>query len=148
MSEHDTVRSWLTLSAAGLLEPGEERRVHEHAAACAECAAELEDYATLSAGMRALPAPQPPDHLVTRTAALLLVEADRRQGSYFAAGAAILAFVLVLALGQTLRIILGNQLGDQAAVVWMIAATVSSLFGAAAALVLTASRRHSERSIV
>ena len=39
MSEHETVRDWLALSAAGLLEPGEERRVHEHAAACAECAA-------------------------------------------------------------------------------------------------------------
>jgi len=144
MSEHETVRNWLALSAAGLLECGEERRVHEHAARCAECAAELEDYALLSAGLRALPAPQPPDHLVTRTAALLLVEADRRQASYFAAGASILVFVLALAIGQTLRMLLG----DEAAFVWVIVATVSSLFGAAAALVLTAARRRFERSIV
>jgi len=144
MSEHETGRGWLALSAAGLLEPGEERRVHEHAAGCAECASELEEYAELSAGMRALPTPQPPDHLVTRTAALLLVEADRRQGSYFAVGAALLVFVLVLATGQTLRVILG----DQAAFWWMLGATVTSLFGAAAALVLTAARRRNERSIV
>ena len=144
MSEHETVRDWLALSAAGLLEPGEERRVHEHAGACAECAAELEEYAGLSAGMRALPAPQPPDHLVARTAALLLLESDRRQGSYFAVCSAILVFVLMLAMGQTLRI----MLGDQAAFVWMLGATASSLFGAAAALVLTAERRRNERSTV
>ncbi|MEO8368065.1 MAG: hypothetical protein ABI806_02540 [Candidatus Solibacter sp.] len=148
MSEHETVRSWLALSAAGLLEPAEERRVHEHAVTCPQCSAELEDYAGLSAEMRALPAPQPPDHLVTRTAALLLVEADRRQGSYFAVGAAVLVFVLVLAMGQTLRVILGDELGDQAAFVWLLGATVSSLFGTTAALVLTAARRRTERSIV
>lgn len=144
MSEHETVRTWLALSAAGLLEAGEERQVRAHAAVCADCATELEEYAGLSAGMRSLPAPVPPAHLVSRTAALLLMEADRRQGSYLAGGAAILVFVLALAVGQTLRMILG----DQAAYVWMIGATLSSLFGAAAALVLAAARRRSERSIV
>ena len=144
MSEHETVRSWLALSAAGLLECGEERQVREHASQCEECAAELEEYAGLSAGLRALPAPPPPPHLVVRTAALMLMEADRRQGSYLAGGAAILVFVLVLSLGQTLRM----TLGDQAAFVWMLGAGVSSLFGAAAALVLTAARRRLQRSIV
>ena len=144
MSDHETVRSWLALSAAGLLEAGEERRVREHAAQCAECAAELEDYAGISAGLRSLPAPLPPPHLVSRTAALMLAEADRRQATYLASGAAILAFVMVLALGQALRMILG----DQAAIVWLLCATASSLFGAAAALVLTAARRRFERSNV
>jgi anti-sigma factor RsiW len=144
MSEHETVRNWLALSAAGLLECGEERRVLEHTAGCAECAAELEEYAGLSAGLRELPAPHPPAQLVARTAALMLMEADRRQGSYLAAGAAILVFVLVAALGQTLRM----MLGDQAAYVWILCAVVSSLLGAAAALVLTASRRRCERRIV
>lgn len=144
MSEHETVRNWLALSAAGLLEGGEERRVREHAAACAACAAELEEYAGLSAGLRALPPPRPPDYLVARTAALLLIEADRRQGSWLAGATAILAFVLALALGQALRM----TLGDRAAWVWMTCATVSSVLGAAAALVLTASRRRGERSIV
>jgi hypothetical protein len=144
MSEHETVRGWLALSTAGLLECSEERRVHEHAAGCAECAAELEEYAALSAGVCALPAPIPPAHLVTRTAALLLVDADRRQGSYFAGGAAVLMFVLILAMGQSLRL----MLGDSAAYVWMVGAVASSLFGAAAALVLTVTRRRPERSIV
>jgi len=144
MSDHETVRSWLALSAAGLLDPGEERRVREHAAQCAVCAAELEDYAGLSEGMRSLPAPLPPPHLVSRTTALMLAEVDRRQASYLAGGAAILAFLLALAVGQLLRM----TLGDQAGWAWTICAAMSSLFGAAAALVLTAARRRFERSIV
>lgn len=152
MSEHDTVRNWLALSAAGLLEASEERQLREHAAQCAECAAELEQYAALSAEMRALPVPNPPAGLVTRTATLMLIEADRRQGSLLAGGAAILVFVMVLTLAETLRITVGDRLGDgwgdRAAMVWMLYATLSSLFGAAAALVLTAARRRFERGLV
>ena len=144
MSEHDQVRDWLALSAAGLLECAEERRVREHMAQCSACAAEMEEYAGLSAGLRALPAPQPPAHLVTRTTALLLMETDRRQGAYFAGGAAILVFILVFAAGATLRMLWG----DSAALAWLLWATLSSLLGAAAALVLTATRRRFERRIV
>ena len=144
MSEHDQVREWLALSAAGLLECAEERRVRAHTAECEACAAGLEDYAGLLAGLRALPVPQPPAHLVTRTAALVLMEADRRQGACFAAGAAILVFVLILAAGGTLRMLWG----DSVALGWLLWAMLSSLFGAAAALVLTAGRRSLERRSV
>ena len=70
MSDHESVRELLALSAAGLLDPGEERLVREHVRQCAACAAELDDYAALSAGLSALPAPQPPADLVSRTTAL------------------------------------------------------------------------------
>jgi hypothetical protein len=143
MSDHESVRELLALSAAGLLDPGEERLVREHARQCAVCAAELGDYATLSDSLSALPSPHPPADLVRRTSVLMAAEADRRQGAFLAAGAAIFAFVFVLLIGQTLRILEG----DSAAIVWLAWAFVSSILGTAAALVLTA-RRRLERSTI
>jgi predicted anti-sigma-YlaC factor YlaD len=143
MSDHESVRHLLALSAAGLLDAGEERLVREHALQCAQCAANLDDYAALSAGLSELPAPHPPAYLVSRTAMLLAAEADRRQGAVFAGIASIFALVFVLLIGLTLRIVAGNT----AALVWLIWAVITSMLGAASALVL-ASRRRLERSIV
>jgi anti-sigma factor RsiW len=143
MSDHESVRQLLALSAAGLLDAGEERLVREHAHQCAACAAELDEFAALSAGLSALPAPQPPAYLLARTTVLLAAEADRRQGAVFAAGVSIFALVFVLVIGQTLRITAGYP----AALVWLIWAVITSILGAASALVL-ASRRRPERSIV
>jgi predicted anti-sigma-YlaC factor YlaD len=143
MSDHESVRQLLALSAAGLLDAGEERLVREHAHQCAACAAELAEFAALSAGLAELPAPQPPAYLLARTTMLVAAEVDRRQGAAFAAAAAIFALVFVLLIGQTLRMVAG----DTAALVWLVWAVISSVFGAASALVL-ASRRRLERSIV
>jgi predicted anti-sigma-YlaC factor YlaD len=143
MSDHESVRELLALSAAGLLDPDEERLVQEHARQCAACAAELDSYAALSAGLSALPTPRPPADLVWRTSVLLAAESDRRQGAFLAGVAAILAFVFVVSIGQTLRMLEG----DSAAVIWLAWASISSVLGAAAALAL-ATRRRLERSIV
>ena len=143
MSAHESVRQLLALSAAGLLDAAEERLVREHARQCAACAAELDEFATLSAGLSALPAPQPPAYLLARTTTLVAAELDRRQGAAFAAAATIFAFVFVLLIGQTLRMVAG----DTAALVWLIWAVIMSILGAASAFVL-ASRRRFERSIV
>ena len=143
MSEHETVRQLLALSAAGLLDAAEERLVREHARQCARCAAKLDDYAALSAGLSALPCPLPLADLLRRTNSLVAAELDRRQGAAFAAAAAIFALVFVLLIGQTLRMVAG----DTAALVWLLWAVITSVFGAASALVL-ASRRRLERSIV
>ena len=143
MTDHESVRELLALSAAGLLDPGEERLVRDHARQCTACAAELGDYAMLSASLSALPSPQPPADLVRRTAVLLAAESDRRQGAFLAAAAAVFAFVFVLLIGQTLRILEG----DSAAIAWLAWAFVSSILGTAAALALAA-RRRLERSTV
>ena len=143
MSDHESVRQLLALSAAGLLDAGEERLVREHAHECAACAAELDEFSALSAGLSALPAPQPPAYLLARTTMLLAAEADRRQGAAFAGAAAIFAFIFVLLIGQTLRMVAGST----AALVWLIWAVITSILGAASALVL-ASRRRPERSTV
>jgi anti-sigma factor RsiW len=143
MSDHDSVRDLLALSAAGLLDPAEERVVREHSRQCAACAAELDAYAALSAGLAALPPPHPPADLVRRTSVMLAAESDRRQGAFLAGVAAISTFVLVLLIGQTLRILEG----DSAAMIWLAWASIPSILGAAAALAL-ATRRSLERSTI
>ena len=143
MSDHESVRHLLALSAAGLLDAGEERLVREHASQCARCAAKLDAYATLSAGLSALPCPLPLADLLRRTNTLVAAEVDRRQGAAFAGAAAIFACVFVLLIGETLRMLAG----DPAALAWFLWALVSSVLGAASALVLAA-RRRLERSIV
>jgi len=143
MSDHESVRHLLALSAAGLLDAGEERLVREHARQCARCAAKLDDYAALSAGLSALPCPLPLADLLRRTNSLVAAEVDRRQGAVFAGAAAIFACAFVLLIGQTLR----TLVGDSAALAWLLWAVVSSVLGAASALLL-ASRRRLERSIV
>ena len=142
MSDHESVRHLLALSAAGLLDAGEERQVREHVCQCAACAAKLDAYATLSAGLSALPCPLPLADLLSRTNALVAAEVDRRQGAAFAGAAAVFALTFVLLMGQTLRILMG----DSAAVVWLLWAVISSVLGAASALVLVS--RRLERSTV
>jgi len=143
MSDHESVRHLLALSAAGLLDAAEERLVREHARVCARCAAKLDDYAALSAGLSALPCPLPLADLLSRTNTLLNAELDRRQGAALAGVTAIFAFVFVLLIGQTLRILEG----DSAAMVWLAWAFVSSILGTAAALALAARRRLERSSI-
>jgi hypothetical protein len=79
------------------------------------CAAKLDDYAALSAGLSALPCPLPLPDLLRRTNTLVAAEVDRRQGAAFAGAAAIFALVFVLLIGQTLRIVAG----DSAALAWL-----------------------------
>ena len=143
MSEHESVRQLLALSAAGLLDAGEERLVREHVRQCARCAAKLDDYATLSAGLSALPCPLPLADLLRRTNSLVAAEVDRRQGAAFAGAAAIFALAFVLLIGQTLLMVAG----DSAALAWLVWAVISSMLGTASAIVL-ASRRRLERRIV
>ena len=143
MSDHESVRQLLALSAAGLLDAGEERLVREHARQCARCAAKLDDYATLSAGLSALPCPLPLADLLRRTNSLVAAEVDRRQGAAFAGAAAIFALAFILLIGQTLRMVAG----DSAALAWLVWAVISSMLGTASAIVL-ASRRRLERRIV
>jgi predicted anti-sigma-YlaC factor YlaD len=143
MSDHEHVRQLLALSAAGLLDPAEERLVRQHARQCAACAAGLDEFAALSAALSALPVPQPPADLVRRTNALLAAEADRREGSIFAGAAAIFACACVLLTAQILRMLAG----DSALLVWLVWVGISSVLGTASAMLLAPHRRF-ERRIV
>jgi anti-sigma factor RsiW len=69
MDSHDKIRELLGLAVAGALDAGEEKRVERHAATCAACAAELENWRLLASGLRRLPTPQPGKLVVERTRA-------------------------------------------------------------------------------
>ena len=103
MTAHESLQEMLALSAAGLLEPAEERQVREHIRECRECAQRLDEFADLSAALRGLPVPSAPPDLAVRTQALLAESADRRQAALFAAGSAVLAWSLSLGIAYVYR---------------------------------------------
>jgi anti-sigma factor RsiW len=67
MNEHDKVRELLPLAAAGALDACEEARLAAHILICRDCAAGLERWQQLGAGLRRIPTPQAPSALVSRT---------------------------------------------------------------------------------
>ena len=86
MKPHDEIEFMLPLSAAGLLEPAEEREIREHLRDCAACTERLEALGAIAAGLRSLPIPTPPPYLATRTTKEMAEYADRRESLRLAAG--------------------------------------------------------------
>jgi anti-sigma factor RsiW len=70
--DHDTLRGWLSLAAAGALETEEQAEVDRHLGACEECAAEFERWRMLASGLKRLPTPQPSAALVERVRASIV----------------------------------------------------------------------------
>lgn len=146
MTFHENIRELLAFSAAGLLEPAEERQVREHLRDCPECAAYAEEFASLSAGLSALPAPLPRSGLAARTQARLVAElaaeADRRQGAILAAAAGLLAWAMTLATWYCYRTLAGGGV-----VGWLAWSTGLTSVAAAATAGLLKSRHRLERSV-
>src|SRR5215475_9695489 len=92
----ESTRGLLALSAAGLLEPEEQRRVDTHVRECSDCAAELEALGAIAGALERQAAPHPPAGLVYRTQIQVAIEADRRQGARLALGASALGWLLAL----------------------------------------------------
>ena len=112
MNSHQTIREWLALSAAGLLEPAEERAVRDHVRECAECAGALEALAGLSGDLGALPPPEIPPGLAARTSVLVAAEmeaaADRRRSEWLAAASGVFAWLMALAAYFAGRVVGGT----------------------------------------
>lgn len=146
MTFHENIRDLLALSAAGLLDPADERRVREHLRDCPDCAARADEFASLSVRLSALPAPLPPPGLAARTEARLVAElaaeADRRQGAILAAAAGLFAWVLTLATWYCYR-----TLADGGVLGWLAWSTGLASVAAPAAAGLLRSRRRLERSM-
>jgi len=140
MNSHEAVKQLLALSAAGLLDAGDERRVGEHARQCPACAAELESLGRLAAGLAALPAPVAPADLVARTQARVAADRERREGYWLSLAAAGCAGTLAAALCVALQ----DYVGPWA---WVAGTVIPSLLGGGAGLML-GSRRRLERSIL
>ncbi len=96
MTTHEKVAGLLALSAAGLLDPDEQRIVKSHLHECPECSARAAEFERLSTGLAILPRPTPPPFLAARTQARLAAAADRRQGALLALLAALIAWTMSL----------------------------------------------------
>jgi len=126
----EDIQELLALSAAGLLEPDEERRVRRHIGECPDCASHLDALAAVSMELSALPAPMAPPELVARTqarlAAAMALEADRRQGLLLGGMAVLIAWTMAGAAGYIYQAVMG---GSMAA--WLAWYTVPAAVGAA-----------------
>jgi anti-sigma factor RsiW len=132
MTPHDKVQELLALSAAGALEPAEERQVREHVRECAECMRELQALADLAAGLRSLPAPPVPAHVAARVSAYMAAYADRRHGALMAGASAVMAWILALATLYLFRAITEDAAAWRLAG-WLLWATLPAMAGASAA---------------
>ena len=148
MNTHENVRQLLALSAASLLDAGDERRVRKHVQECVECATALEELAAVSAGLSRLPAPMAPPDLLARTearmAAELAAEAGPRHAAILAVGGGLFAWIVALATWGLWRFLAGGA-GWAA---WLLLITVPAYMAAGAVAVLFASRRRLERSVL
>ena len=148
MTAHETIRQLLALSAAGLLDAADERRVREHLRQCAECSTALEELATISADLGRLPAPMAPPDLLARTqarvAAELAAQTGLRHGAILAVGACLFAWMAALATWGLYRFFAGSA----GWLAWLVLTTVPAYMAAGAVAVMFASRRRLERSLL
>ena len=110
--EHQEIVSLLPLSAAGLLDAPEERRVREHIRGCAGCAAHLEELGGIAGALGSLPAAKPSPELVLRTQARVSAELeaaeDRRRGGVLALAGAVFGWISWLAIWGIYRAVTGG----------------------------------------
>jgi predicted anti-sigma-YlaC factor YlaD len=148
MTTHETIRQLLALSAAGLLDAADERRVREHVHQCAACATALDDLAAVSAGLCRLPRPMAPPDLLARTqarvAAELAAQAGLRHGALLAVGAGLFAWMAALTTWGLYRFLAGSA----GWLAWLMLTTVPAYMAAGAVAVMFASRRRLERSVL
>lgn len=156
MDAHDKIREMLSLAAAGALGAAEEERVMNHAASCAGCAAELEDWKLLASGLRRLPTPQPRSVVVERARAAaevrLAEEAEQRWHRVVMISLVAFAWVLTLASWPLFRMFTGGLLvwfDPRFNQTWLVFAVLTGLLWATGGLaaVLLARHRQQERSI-
>jgi anti-sigma factor RsiW len=114
MKEHDKLREELSLAAAGALRDDEEQRVLRHAESCADCAAELAEWQSITGGLRRLPTPQPRGEVVERAVARAAIrfaeEAEYRSNRKIMFSLVAFAWVLTLASWPVFRIVSGGVL--------------------------------------
>ena len=148
MTTHETIRQLLALSAAGLLDAADERRVREHVRECEECATALDELAAVSAGLCRLPAPMAPADLLARTearvAAEMAAQAGLRHGAILAVGAGLFAWMAALATWG----LYGLVTGSAGWLAWLALTTVPAYMAAGAVAIMFASRRRLERSLL
>jgi anti-sigma factor RsiW len=156
MSDHDAIRELLSLAAAGVLEPDDERRVQQHVAVCDACRRELEVWQGYSRELVRLPAPVAPKYLAERTSARVLQQraaaAERRWDDIVLAVLVLLGWTVSLVAWVVFRLFSGGMLSvvETSFVTileWLGASTVFAWLTAAVAAVMLGSRRVVRRMV-
>ena len=157
MNEHESMREILLLAAGGVLDPPAQRRLEEHARECPECRRELEVWNAYAEGLRHLPQPPLPPHLLERTRARIWQEraaaADRRWDEMMLGALALFAWTVGLTVWFVARIFTGGALVIMGTNLvrfgtWSAASTILVwLTAAVAALVLGKRRSELRRAL-
>jgi predicted anti-sigma-YlaC factor YlaD len=157
MSEHELMRELLALGAAESLDPEQQRRLDDHAGDCPECRHQLQVWSAYAEGLRRLPQPAAPSHLLERTRARVMQEqasaADRRWNDLMLGALALFAWTVGLSFWLLLRVFTGGALVIMGANLlrlgtWSALSTVLVwLTAAAAALALGRRRRELRRAL-
>ena len=157
MSEHESIRGLLSLAAAGVLKPDEQRRIEQHAAACEACRRQLELWQSYSRELVRLPAPVAPKHLAERTRARIVQQraavADRRWDDVVLAVLVLFGWTVTLVTWIVFRLFTGGMLsvldyGFVRILVWSGASTAFAWVTAAVAAVMLGSRRRAVRRMI
>jgi predicted anti-sigma-YlaC factor YlaD len=148
MTTHETIRQLLALSAAGLLDAADERRVREHVHECAQCAVALDDLAAVAADLCRLPAPIAPPDLLARTEARVAAELADRAGLHHSALLAVAAGLFAWMAALTTWGLYRFLTGSAGWLAWLVLTTVPAYMAAGAVAVMFASRRRLERSLL
>jgi hypothetical protein len=154
--EHEAMRAQLALAAAGALQEHEVRAVLEHTAGCESCRRELDVWRNYASGLRELPQPKFPAHLLRRTQLQVLRERERsleRRHHTLLVGALVLLswatsfatwFVARSLVGVTLEVYGLNVVG---AVPWILLSSILTWVTAGSAAVVLGNYRHTRRSL-
>jgi len=156
VSEHASIRELLSLAAAGVLDPDEQRRVEQHATVCDACRRELELWQGYSRELVRLPAPVAPKYLADRTRARVLEKraaaAERRWDDIVLAVLVLLGWTVSLVVWVVFRLFTGGMLSvvESSFVTileWLGASTLFAWLTAAVAAVMLGSRRGVRRIV-
>jgi anti-sigma factor RsiW len=156
VSEHASIRELLSLAAAGVLDPDEQRRVEQHATVCDACRRELELWQGYSRELVRLPAPVAPKYLADRTRALLLEKraaaTERRWDDIVLAVLVLLGWTVSLVAWVVFRLFNGGMLSVMESsfvtiLEWLGASTLFAWLTAAVAAVMLGSRRVVRRMV-
>jgi hypothetical protein len=154
--EHKAMRAQLALAAAGALGEHELSAVLQHAAGCESCRRELDVWGNYASGLRRLPQPTLPAHLLRRTQLRVLQEhetAVERKHYTLMVGALVLLswatsfaawFVARSLVGVTLEVFGINLVG---AVPWVLLSSILTWVTAGSAAVVLGNHRQTRRSL-
>ncbi|MBZ5591245.1 MAG: zf-HC2 domain-containing protein [Acidobacteriia bacterium] len=157
MSEHESIRELLSLAAAGVLAPDDQRRVEQHAAVCDACRRQLEVWQSYSRELVRLPAPAAPRHLAERTRARVLEQraavAQKRWDDIVLAVLVLFGWTMTLVTWIVFRLFTGGMLsvlefGFVRIVIWSGASTLFAWLTAAVAAVMLGSQRRAVRRML